>query len=103
MSDLISRSALMKKIAHHTVYESLKRVTFESANTYEQVKGDMFRLVQKAPAVNDVEVVRCKDCALRGDLYRCPMRTLVMPGQGPGTIEDQTEDEGYCHKGKRKE
>lgn len=54
---LIDANALLKKIAHHTVHDSLKRITFEAANTYEQVKGDMFALVQKAPVVDAVEVV----------------------------------------------
>jgi hypothetical protein len=50
----------MKRIAHHTVHDSLKYITFEAANTYEQVKGDMFSLVQKAPVVDAVEVVHGK-------------------------------------------
>lgn len=54
---LIDANALLKRIAHHTVHDSLKRITFEAANTYEQVKGDMFALVQKAPVVDAVEVV----------------------------------------------
>lgn len=60
MSDLISRSVLLKKIAHHTMFDCLKRVTFESANTYEQVKGAMFELAQKAPAVDAVPVVHAR-------------------------------------------
>ena len=58
----IDADALLKKIAHHTVHDSLKHITFEAANTYEQVKGDMFNLAQKAPAIDAVSVVRCKDC-----------------------------------------
>lgn len=50
-------------------------------------------------ALPRVEVVRCRDCALRGDTYRCPMRTLVMPVQGAGSVEDNTEDNGYCSRG----
>ena len=52
MDELIRRKDLLKKIAHHTVHDSLKRITFEAAYTYEQVKWDMFRLVQKAPVVD---------------------------------------------------
>ena len=54
---LIDANVLLKKIAHHTVHDSLNRITFEAANTYEQVKGDMFSLVQKAPVVDAVPVV----------------------------------------------
>ncbi len=54
---LIDANALLKRIAHHTVHDSLKHITFEAANTYEQVKGDMFNLVQKAQTIDAVEVV----------------------------------------------
>lgn len=60
MSDLISRGALLKKIAHHTMFDCLKRATFENANTYEQVKGAMFELAQKAPAVDAAPVVHAR-------------------------------------------
>ena len=46
-------------------------------------------------------VVRCKECKHRGSPYSCPMRHLVMPFSGPGSFEDCSEDEGYCHKGER--
>ena len=51
MDDLISRKALMKKIAHHTVHDSMSYITFERSTVYEMVKGDMFGLVKDAPAV----------------------------------------------------
>lgn len=51
MDDFISRKDLMKKIAHHTVHDSMSYVTFERATVYEMVKGDMFGLVKDAPAV----------------------------------------------------
>ncbi len=52
MDDLISRKDLMKKIAHHTVHDSMSYVTFERSTVYEMVKGDMFGLVKDAPAVD---------------------------------------------------
>lgn len=51
MDDLVSRKDLMKKIAHHTVHDSMSCVTFERSTVYEMVKGDMFGLVKDAPAV----------------------------------------------------
>ena len=51
MDDLISRKDLMKKIAHHTVHDSMSYVTFERSTVYEMVKGDMFGLVKDAHAV----------------------------------------------------
>lgn len=59
--------------------------------------------IEKAPTIDAVPVVRCKDCKHRGTPYNCPMRKLVMPWQGAGSYEDCTEDEGYCHMGKRKD
>ena len=54
MDDLISRKDLMKKIAHHTVHDSMSYVTFERSTVYEMVKGDMFGLVKDAPAVDAI-------------------------------------------------
>lgn len=55
------------------------------------------------PTLDAVEVVRCKDCRHRGSPYKCPMRKLVMPVEGPGAFEDCTTDDGYCHLGEPKE
>jgi hypothetical protein len=60
-------------------------------------------LIDSAPTVDAVPVVRCKDCVNRGTSYSCPMRKLVMPVEGPGAYEDCTEDMGFCHMGKRRE
>lgn len=57
----------------------------------------------RSPAIDAVPVVRCRECRHRGSAYSCPMRKLVMPFDGAGTYEDCTEDEGYCHKGERRE
>lgn len=57
---LIDADALLKKIAHHTMFDCLQRVTFESANVYERVKGAMFELAQKAPAVDAAPVVHAR-------------------------------------------
>ena len=54
MDDMISRKDLMKKIAHHTVYDSMRYITFERSTIYEMVKGDMFGLVKDAPAIDAI-------------------------------------------------
>lgn len=51
-------------------------------------------------SVDTVSVVRCKH---RGSSYSCPMRKLVIPGNGPGSYEDCTEDDGFCHMGEKKD
>lgn len=92
---LIDADALMIRIAHHTVHDSLKRITFEAANAYEQVKGDMFNLVQKAPTIDAEPVVRCKDCK-----ERCPESATSVEHCTLSGI--QTEDDDFCSYGERK-
>ena len=91
---LIDANALLKKIAHHTVHDSLKHITFEAANTYEQVKGDMFSIVQKAPTIDAVKVVRCRECMfskkfMTGNLY-CELHNSYVFGVHP---------DGFCYRG----
>ena len=49
MGDLISRKALVSELENTPI-----RLAVE--------KSKMFRLIEKAPTVDAVEVVRCKDC-----------------------------------------
>ncbi len=58
----------------------------------------VFRRIHKAPTVDAVEVVRCKDCAKQG-LFTCPMcyiekQTLRFVNLNP---------EFYCGEGERKD
>ena len=57
------------------------------------------RIIEQAPVVDAVEVVRCKDCKNRGSTYDCPMRKLVFPLDGAGRYEDFTTDDGFCNHG----
>lgn len=67
-------------------------------------------LVPKDDEARDlVEVVRCKDCIFRGRTY-CPMlweELLTWEEDGYQEYDyayhDNTEDEGFCHKGERKD
>ena len=54
MDDLISRSALLERLA-------FKRMGSMQRNTYPGLESAIAQ-VKKAPAVDAVEVVRCKDC-----------------------------------------
>lgn len=53
-SDLISRSALLERLA-------FKRMGSMRRNTYPGLESAIAQ-AKKAPAVDAVEVVRCKDC-----------------------------------------
>lgn len=50
--------------------------------------------IDDAPTIDAVEVVRCKDCAIRFDA--CPMVVRVR-----NFIQIFTEDEDFCSRGRR--
>jgi hypothetical protein len=60
--------------------------------------------IENAPTVDAVPVVRCKECVLRGSDY-CPMchdeYTYDEDDGGDYYTVDNTDDDGFCHIGKR--
>lgn len=86
-NDLISRSAL-KKYMFDCLWEFSRSCDFAKA----------VEMVERAPAVDAVEVVRCKDCIKRGNDERCPMLTHdLCLGH-----TDLTQDNGFCDRGERR-
>lgn len=79
-NDLISRGALFTTIYENPESEGNARA------------AQLLEAIIKAPAVDAVEVVRCKDCMHRGNAYKCPMYFA----HGHCDDEDRTEDEGFC-------
>ena len=55
-------------------------------------------ILQEAPTVDAVEVVRCKDCIRRYDTDECTMCFL-----SGGQYYEFTRDDGFCDRGERKE
>lgn len=55
-------------------------------------------ILQEAPTVDAVEVVRCKDCIRRYDTDECPMCFL-----SKGQYCEFTQDDGFCDRGERKD
>lgn len=86
-SDMISRSALLAEYDRVHVGEP----------------GGARKLIAEAPAVDAVEVVRCKDCFKRNDPSRCPMcydEWYYDDDDGSDFIrQDNTIDDGFCHVG----
>lgn len=86
-SDLISREAAFGKLKQIAKREWDKR--FKPSNGFWTAM-DAVGALDEIPAVDAVEVVRCKDCAHKrneGPILRCPYSTVdLMPG-------------GYCDKG----
>ena len=75
------------------------RVTFSSSQHLNaQAKTAATKIIDNAPTIDAVEVVRCKDCANRyydesRNLYYCTMY------YGMGDVHD----ENYCSFGERKD
>lgn len=66
------------------------------------------RAIERAPAVDAVEVVRCKDRGHRKDPFICPMcyETYGVWNDDGYTewetnVHDYTDDDGFCHIGER--
>ena len=55
-------------------------------------------IVNAAPTVDAVPVVRCKDCIRRYDTDECPMCFLI-----EGKYYEYTNENGFCDRGERKE
>ena len=56
------------------------------------------QLIVDTPAVDAVEVVRCKYCIKRYDTDECPMCFV-----SDGKYYEFTQDDGFCDRGERKE
>lgn len=54
---------------------------------------DSYEVVQRSPAADVAEVVRCKDCKHHGK-FSCAMSDLKYP--------KNTDDKGFCHRGEKK-
>ena len=56
--------------------------------------------IKKAPTIDAVPVVRCRECEYRGDELKCPMCFDEWDEDEPGFLRiDKTVDDGYCHMG----
>lgn len=113
MADLISRGELLRYVNERIgkikeIRDSAKangeEAVFAHCNgEITEARRTKRYLHMFVPLVDDVLVVRCKECKHRGDTYKCPMRRLVLPLDGAGHYVDLTRDDGYCHCGERKE
>ena len=89
-SDLISLKELIDAIKS-------MRVVFGDEDVFpDHVKNSVILAINLQPTVDAVEVVRCKDCAKRGDPDECPMCYQKSSAWYPC---DNTEDDGFCHVG----
>lgn len=74
-------------------------------NEYVYNTNDFLDSIDAQPTVDALEVVRCKECFNRGNVYKCPMcceETFYDKDDGMNIyLEDNTEDDGFCHRGIR--
>ena len=93
-NDLISRSALVGE------YEDYLLIC-ESGGL--NTAHEMLEAAREAPAIDAVEVVRCKDCKHRGIANECPMcytEDSYDEDYGYDYWDvDKTVDDGFCHCG----
>lgn len=87
-NDLISRKSLIGRLAYYHAH---------SYGKAEYAYGVAVEEVAKAPAIDAVPVVRCKDCKYHRNAG-CPMRTLHVAPYGY-KVNDSTTDNGFCHMG----
>lgn len=89
MADLIDKEAAKELIRATEVAFNTRVKSPIKAKFAEEIA----RLLDTLPAVDAVEVVRCKDCKYYGDEYFCPLRSLA----------DYTDPDDYCSMGERRE
>ena len=59
---------------------------------YATVQNDMFKIVKKAPTIDAVEVVRCKECKYSACIFK---KDFV----GCDMWKQATPKDGFCHMG----
>lgn len=75
-----------------------------------EAAGCFMTMLSKAPTIEAVPVVRCKDCKHRGDDVCCPMcfEEEYEIDEGDGYFDtdyithDRTVDDGFCDRGERR-
>ena len=61
-------------------------------------RDEFVAFLKKQPTIDDVPVVRCKDCIRRYDTDECPMCFLI-----EGKYCEYTNENGFCDRGERRE
>lgn len=69
--------------------------------TAAMVQVALKHMIDNAPTVDAVPVVRCKDCRRRGKRGQCPLVHLVIAPDGLKDIIDYSDDSGFCYYGEK--
>lgn len=98
MYDLISREAAVQLLRDKASgYKVSMFLTSGECHVARVVATECAADIKNLPAVDAVEVVRCKDCKYRGDAYECPKHFAHYHGED----SDFTVDDGYCELGEK--
>jgi hypothetical protein len=99
---LIDANALLKEIEHW--HDSLGGTMNPADWGIQNVLQSVMDHINEAEDIDAVPVVRCWECVLRGSDY-CPMchdeYTYDEDDGGDYYTVDNTDDDGFCHIGKR--
>lgn len=106
--DAISRSTLVNDMKG-VVFREKPFSDADVDRLYQSIKNlysGMIYLVETAPTIDAVPVVRCVDCKYRCTLV-CPMyhtETCLDDLDGFDDYDvDRTDDDGFCHLGERRD
>jgi hypothetical protein len=102
MSELISREAAIAEITSWIFTDEDLEGEGDEYRYFNRGLKRAIKALAEVPAVDAVEVVRCKDCKQRG-LPSCPMwheeYFYDEDDGGDYYTFDNTTDDGYCHCG----
>ena len=103
---LIDADALMDVIRQH----EYRLATKQGSIDYGMFTLGIQQAVDEQQTIDAVPVVRCRDCVNRQNAEVCPMcYEEIIDWDDDGYMEwdcvlnDQTEPDGFCHYGERKE
>ena len=95
-------------IERGVLIENVKRVYCTDCNSYNGVRckacgtGDTLDVIEDAPAVDVVEVVRCKDCVW-WEARTCGSCIGRCENPRNGLVSEYSEGNDFCSYGERKE
>lgn len=104
MADLIDRQALMQNFCGYDLNECVKygnKTAEQQSNSYSTMM--MYEIadeIEDAPAVDAVEVVRCKDCIAKSTWYTDKAFGVEVCGLSGFIV---VEDNDFCSYGERRE
>ena len=101
--DLISRERL-KRMIKVTKKRAEGFVNQTYWTGYAVALSTLEGIIADEPAVDAAPVVRCKKCINRGKPFSCPMcyaETSYEDDYDNYYTVDQTDDDGFCHRGEK--